>query len=799
MRVNKIINPVFIILLLNINIITSTLLFFPEDISSIDYLVTSEAENEYHLASFYPSSDSSILEDSKNGILIFPLSTSDIYLTICPSATFDHSTPTTFVITDNDWTTSSMSNSNSPPRNILNSYSFKSSDNYFVLNNIKPNTLINNDEISILKFSDSLYNSNNNIIYNVYLWFTPIDGGSLIVNCVNENSCSSSGSGKIIGNFNAGNTYQIQFSYHNNNYFVFPNNGNLDCSSNHLNQLRFQGKIKIKQVKLTYTLNNDISCTSLSDCPTGFYCKDSLCEKCDGRASKCESKTSIKRCGRFTKEWNDPIVTSSSSNPCNADYFNINSMDIITFTMSPIKDGAASMSFWFYTIKPDSTNNGILHITLSDFVVVTIIVNEINNYYDIYVTGYELYHKAYGQVINQIKDRTQFIDFIRNTFPFQNWFISKSITKVDRWVNIRVSFNYHKDSSNTEKLTLKIQYLKNGHNSLSSESITITGNKQLDNEYIFGTADFQSTQSSIHYKKFYRSYDYSYVYITNYKYNKQIYLKNLYVFATDLPNTDITNGFQYYAFESIFESNKDFPELILASPFSDIDGSDGSYTLKYYIYDTSITSGNNIIEKSIIVTGGTDDTVFSYYPKLYRLNLITEENQIFSNYDLVLSSGSFSSSTNLKYFFDYDKGFSCNSNFYLNTNTMTCPLNKCGTKENVMKGININNKGICTITCDNSNCNNNNVKTTSCNPNYFDLFDICLLEEDSTQKYSISSKRGSLYYSYFYNLPTININLPRTYNNYYLKFNFRFEPNKFIRPGIEFKGNKIYILYTNSF
>ena len=86
---------------------------------------------------------------------------------------------------------------------------------------------------------------------------------------------------------------------------------------------------------------------------------------------------------------------------------------------------------------------------------------------------------------------------------------------MDRWVNIRVSFNYHKDSSNTQKLTLKIQYLKNGHNSLSSESITITGNKQLDNEYIFGTADFQSTQSSIHYKKFYRSYDYSYVYITN--------------------------------------------------------------------------------------------------------------------------------------------------------------------------------------------------------------------------------------------------------------------------------------------
>ena len=129
---------------------------------------------------------------------------------------------------------------------------------------------------------------------------------------------------------------------------------------------------------------------------------------------------------------------------------------------------------------------------------------------------------------------------------------------------------------------------------------------------------------------------------------------------------------------------------------------------------------------------------------------------------------------------------------------MTCQTS-CESQQNVMKGLNINDHGICTTTCDNSYCRNTNVKGTSCMSNYFDLYDICLVNEDSNQKYTTSVNRGSLYYSYFYNLPTITIRLPTTYNNYYLKFNFRFEPNKFIRPGIEFKGNKIYIIYTDSF
>ena len=133
---------------------------------------------------------------------------------------------------------------------------------------------------------------------------------------------------------------------------------------------------------------------------------------------------------------------------------------------------------------------------------------------------------------------------------------------------------------------------------------------------------------------------------------------------------------------------------------------------------------------------------------------------------------------------------------------MTCESSSsssaCGTQENVIKGLNNKNDyGICTITCpDSSYCNNNNEQTTNCNSNSFSLFDICLLEDSP---YSKNSNRGSLYYSYFYNLPTLKLNLPKTYKEYFLKFNFRFEPNIYIRPGNEFKGNKIYIIYSDSF
>lgn len=61
------------IVLLKINFSTQSFLNFPEDISSLDYLIYSD--KEFHLASFYYTTTGTDLKyDYRNGIPIYPFS-----------------------------------------------------------------------------------------------------------------------------------------------------------------------------------------------------------------------------------------------------------------------------------------------------------------------------------------------------------------------------------------------------------------------------------------------------------------------------------------------------------------------------------------------------------------------------------------------------------------------------------------------------------------------------------------------------------------------------------------------------
>ena len=221
--------------------------------------------------------------------------------------------------------------------------------------------------------------------------------------------------------------------------------------------------------------------------------------------------------------------------------------------------------------------------------VCTIIVE--SNKYQIYVTGYELYHEAYGIKISDIQNKNDFLIAI-DTFPYKKWFISEDLNKFDRWINIRFSFNMHKGNNDNSKITLFIQYNKYSlDSSPNSENINSIINHEVPNEYIYGIDGTALPENEIHFKKFYRTDDLTYLKVLNHNFDKQIYIKNLYVFGTDLLVSDgstisnILKGFQYYAFEKIFNDNKHFPELFLACPFDSIsfDSSDNSYNIQYYI------------------------------------------------------------------------------------------------------------------------------------------------------------------------------------------------------------------------
>lgn len=151
--------------------------------------------------------------------------------------------------------------------------------------------------------------------------------------------------------------------------------------------------------------------------------------------------------------------------------------------------------------------------------------------------------------------------------------------------------------------------------------------------------------------------------------------------------------------------------------------------------------------------------------------------------------------TNAKYCFDVSKAFTCQTGYFLDTSAFTCATT-CPLGTMVGKGLNVN-KGYCNSICTSAGCNITGPKTFTCNTGYIQMYENCVLVQD-TNTYKYTDWRSGLYYSYFLRPPTINIqpttiNSIYTFKNYYLEFWWMYETNSLLVP----TNTENYIFATN--
>ena len=324
----------------------------------------------------------------------------------------------------------------------------------------------------------------------------------------------------------------------------------------------------------------------------------------------------------------------------------------------PIKSNAASLSFWIFTLidiyessDEDSINPYIFHISLEDFFVVTVIPGKAK--YTIYLTAYQMYHEVYGDDIQKIKTKKKFIE-VMGRFPYKNWFVSRDITKMNRWINVIVTFN-----KNVPRIGLQIFYKK----SQGASNIIDKNPKILPSEYIYNTNNEDlDNQSRLHFKRFYRNSDVMNLNINIYNNNIGVFVRKLYILATEILITSTSDsnklsGFQYIEYEKIFSSSNNLmPELVLAVPFDKITKSEsveGQYSIQYYMYDMTKIYNNRISKNLLINPGDIDDSLYDYDSRLYRLNLLSEKNKQYSNSQLNIANNNACNSNDYCYLGNY--------------------------------------------------------------------------------------------------------------------------------------------------
>ena len=564
-----------------------------------------------------------------------------------------------------------------------------------------------------------------NLSYYFYFWIDNINNNDDV-----KFSCSDNpGSEITFGQLNIG-LHQLYLKYNTTEEkFSLNDGGSFECSSMKVlitntanggsDDLHFH-KLKLSVVidKKTISVKN---CTDHSNlCPFSYYCDTNTgeCKKCLGIFAECENRNTGKVCSRFTTNWKDVGNLQTS---CKGDYFNLQYLDEMTYDINPpIKSNAASISFWLFTTKDiyeaelvDDINPNIYHITLEDFFVVTIIPRK--EQYVIYVTGFEMYHEAYGKKIKDLKTKKDF-DAIIKSFPFKYWKIHKEVEKINRWINVIVSFN-----KNTLKLSMQIFYKK--RDVASTGSLVIDDymvKRVLMSEFIYNKdedniADLRT--SRLHFKKFYRNSDTTHLNIKIYNNNIGVYFRKLYVFVTELLIQTNLNpgyskylfGFQHIEFEKIFKlENYLMPELILAVPFENITKStadDNKYFIEYYIYDMS-KMYNNLNKKLLTINpGNIEDSLYYYSLGLYRLNLISAKNKKFKLPTLADTEDE-SCENYVDYCYQGGNPYSCNTGYLLEPNNRDCTqinfiLNSNSETRLLVPGINAKNnqKGTLTDIC----------------------------------------------------------------------------------------------------
>ena len=768
---------IFTLLLIHI---CSTNRQFPEDFSSIDqltYFDETSSEEEIYIGSYYHSLDptlSDIIDDKHNGIKIYPKKLSNVNVGPC-----SYTAPPT-INDDYFWSTTDYDKAYSPPTYGL------------ISDCINDNNEIILDLSSILETPPSYISS-----YNIYVWIQV----SSTINIV----CNAGGTSVTITTDNG--LYQIYIKYSKNKFNI--DNTDFPCESKEI-KISSSTSISFQKLKLSAVISKDkvskIICADNSACPLSYYCNiDSKeCKKCLGKFARCKSRDLGITCNRFTEEWDN---SDSEQESCNAQYFNLKNLDEMTFDISPpIKSNAASISFWLFTNENDDDDDeNLYHITLEDFFVVTIIPGK--DKYFIYVIGYEMYHEAYETVIKDINKKSEFMNFIENTFPYKKWYKKQEISIKNRWINVIVSYN-----KNLRRLNMQIFYQKRANTGGPDIEDYNTDDDSLPGEYIYYREADQNDipQSTLRFNKFYRNSDITHLNMKIYSNdnNKGMYIRKLYAFVTELLIKDSLNsfkdifGFQYIEFEKIFKiDNHLMPELVLAVPFDNIIPSTdkSQYSIEYFLYDMSKIYNNRNKKYLVISPGNIEESLYKYAPSLYRLNLITESNKKYDNPLLETSDFTCTDTTKIEncYYNELNSNsfpYTCKGSYLIEPESRMCiSFNDITSGKILVRGINANNNGKGTLNevCYLGNCQKGELTEFGCGLSEQKLFDGCILSSDNYL--------GYFYYSYFFNLPPIKLDLGSTYYEYYIQFNFLYETNIKLHPKNKMKGKKLYLFYTDAF
>jgi len=782
----KNIDPIIILILIILQGILSN---YPEDYSSIELITNPQnydSENdEVFIGSFYHSTSSISYNDYRNGIKVKPKNF------IGPSPSSYTTASYTTGMDDDTWDYSQTNKIFYPPTvNLINSCVY---GNSIILN---LDTFIDSESGLIAEKYD--------LSFVFYFWIEKRNYNTDPI----KFSCND-GSTSFISfvSSNAG-LYQLYLKY---NYLtqtfskIDTQSASISCPSMQI-EISNTNTLYMKRLKLTalvpYDKLNNINCNEFDEkCPSSYYCDVNTgeCKKCLGIFSECQNRNIGQTCGRFTEEWQNSALSQTS---CTPDYFNLQNIGEMSFDITPpIKSNAASLSFWIFTLidvneaaDGSNPNRHIYHISLEDFFVVTIIPGKVK--YVIYLTAYQMYHEAYGHDIQKIKTEKEFLKVI-NEFPYKDWYIKKDINQMNRWVNIILTFN-----KNAPRIGMEIFYRKSYGNNLNIKLY-----KNLNSEYIYNNNIYSS---KLHFKKFYRNSDVMHLNVNIYDNNIGVYMRKLYIFVTEivLQSSSTWNeifGFQYIEYEKIFDSeNTLMPELVLAVPFNKInklESEENQYSIKYYMYDMTKITNNIIIKYLLTNPGDIDDSLYFYDPRLYRLNLISDPNKKYSD-SILENKVAISCTGNNLYCYENSLAYACNTGYVINPSQHSCILftsSSSGTNI-LVPGINAitNNRGTLTQICYDSssanNCQKNIIAENQCSSSSFKFYDACISTPFS------QSTIGYFYYSYFFKLPPIKINLNKIYKSYYIQFNFLYETNSALRPPQKsFKGKKIYLFYTDAF
>ena len=365
---------------------------YPEDFSSIEqltYLETDSDKEEVFIGSYFQDASLTNAKDFRNGIIIN-------YKNLIDSSTTEECSTTLNPYPGNDdipWDHDNYENIYFPF-----SYGLRNPSNqcYKIGNSIlKLSEILTEEEIDFAKEYD--------LSYFFYFWIQKVDTNDIILTCEDNVLVEN----EITLHLTSPGLYQLYLKYEIPNKFSI-NNAEFTCQSRNI-FIKYSDTIYFHRLKYSVLISKEkitkSNCNNSTKCPYSYYCEEYTgeCKKCLGMFSQCSDRKTGISCSRFSNKW-ESVSPETVQKECKEEYYNLQYLDEMSYDINPpIISNAATISFWLFTTKdfnepsnPDDSNPNIYHITLEDFFVVTIIPGK--SQYIIYVTGYEMYHEAYGTI-----------------------------------------------------------------------------------------------------------------------------------------------------------------------------------------------------------------------------------------------------------------------------------------------------------------------------------------------------------------------------------------------------------------